>query len=394
MSSQRRIMSPQRRSPEQPFRVTCVVSSLRGGGAELVISRLANALVSRGHDLQMITFSGTDSDMQVVSAEVRRAALAREDLSHTLLQRLRNTAARIQALGSSVRRFAPDVIVSFTDATNVLTLLTNQILRLPIIVSERIDPRFHPLDAATTALRPWLYATADALVMQTQSSLRWAEQLPRPPATYVIPNPIYAPVSAGSEETAPLRPYILGVGRLAKQKGFDSLIRAFSIVHSRNSGLRLVILGEGAERIALERLSETLGLSGSVFLRGHENPAPWLEAAHLFAMTSRYEGFPNALGEAMAAGLPIVSTRCPSGPEEMLDHGESGLLVPVDDVEGLANALLQLDNNAALRVRLGSRARQAASERFTPTVIWDAWENLISRVVARRQRGEQAGSSP
>ncbi|MEO8901660.1 MAG: glycosyltransferase family 4 protein [Polyangiaceae bacterium] len=374
------------------FRVTCVVSSLRGGGAELVISRLANALASRGHDLQLITFSGTDSDMQALSPEVRRVGLAREESSHTLLQRVRNTAARVRALASSVRCFAPDVIVSFTDATNVLTLLTNQILRLPVIVSERVDPRLHPLDAATTALRPWLYATADALVMQTQSSLQWAEQLPRPPRTHVIPNPIYSPVATTCEETACFRPYILAVGRLAKQKGFDVLIRAFSIVHRRDPRLRLVILGEGPERSTLEHLTETLGLRGSVLMPGRRNPAAWLEAAQLFAMTSRYEGFPNALGEAMAAGLPIVSTRCPSGPEEMIDHGESGLLVVVDDVDGIADALLQLDDDAGLRERLGNRARETARERFVPSVIWDAWESVLAQAIKHRLRASGVGA--
>jgi glycosyltransferase involved in cell wall biosynthesis len=361
-----------------------VVSSLRGGGAELVMSRLAAALAERGHTVRVVTFSGADSDLHKLSSLVQRTALSCEGKSGNFPQRARNMVLRVRSLLSALRHFAPDAIISFTDTTNVYSLLANQVLRVPIIVSERIDPRFHPVDRLTASLRLGLYGTADGLVLQTHATCAWAQSLPRQPPTYVIPNPVCSVTTAPSSETdGP--PYALAVGRLAAQKGFDVLIRAFALLaRTQEPRLRLVILGEGPERASLEKLSSSLGVSDSVFLLGHRPTGPWLHGALMFALSSRYEGFPNALGEAMAAGLPIVATRCPSGPEEMLIEGESGLFVDVGDAAALAARMGRLAGDPELRAHLGERARSAAQQRFAPTVIWDAWERAIANAIARR----------
>jgi glycosyltransferase involved in cell wall biosynthesis len=377
------------------LRIACVVSSLRGGGAELVMSRLAAALAERGHTVRVITFSGEDSDLHHLSSLVQRTALSCEGKSGNFSQRLGNMVRRVRALLSALRQSAPDVIISFTDTTNVYALLANQVLRIPIIVSERIDPRFHPVDRLTAGLRLGLYGTADGLVLQTHATCAWAKEVPRQPPTSVIPNPVCAVTADANSETAGFRPYVLAVGRLAAQKGFDTLIRAFALlVRSKSPDLRLVILGEGRERASLEGLCASLGVSGSVFLLGHQSTGPWLTDALMFVLSSRYEGFPNALGEAMAAGLPIVSTRCPSGPEEMLIDGESGLLVDVADPPALAAAMSRLADDPVLRTRLGKRARSEAQQHFAPTVIWDAWEAAISGAILHRRGSEHERIRP
>lgn len=375
------------------LRIACVVGSLRGGGAELIMSRLASALAERGHAVRVITFSGDDSDLHQLSSRVQRTALSCEGQSQNLSKRLRNIVRRVRALLSALRQTAPDVIISFIDTTNVYALLANQVLRLPIIVSERSDPRFHPVDRLTSGLRLALYGTADGLVVQTRATYAWARGLPRQPPTYVIPNPIYpaatgAAAAGAEDQTTGAPPYILAIGRLGPEKGFDILIRAFArLVHSQKSTLRLVILGEGAERASLEKLSASLGVSESVSLPGYRATGPWLGDALMFALSSRYEGFPNALGEAMAAGLPIVATRC-RGPEEMLIDGESGLLVDVGDVAALAAGMSRLVDDPFLRARLGERARSGAQQHFAPAVIWDAWERAIAEAVGRRPGSE------
>ncbi|MEI9951380.1 MAG: glycosyltransferase family 4 protein [Pseudomonadota bacterium] len=368
----------------RPLRIACVVNSLRGGGAELVISRLAEALADRGHTIGMITFSGEDSDVHHLSPRIARYALSRERQSRTYLQRARNSAGRVGALTLVLRRFEPQAIVSFIDATNVYALLANQVLRLPIVISERIDPRFHPVNALTTRLRSLLYGTADALVLQTEATRAWANRLRFQPPTYVVPNPISAPMSSNDPEPVRFQPFILAIGRLARQKGFDTLIRAFAQIRSNNPQLRLVILGEGPERRPLEQLCISLGVFEAVHMPGYRNTGPWLRDALLFVLSSRYEGFPNSLGEAMSAGLPIVATMCPSGPAEMLVDNESGTLVEVENVEALGGAINRLAGDPALRARYGERARREAQTRFAPSAVWNAWERIVADAIAHR----------
>jgi len=165
----------------------------------------------------------------------------------------------------------------------------------------------------------------------------------------VIYNPVVSP-ELYEKADAPLEhpwfrsnqpPVILGVGRHYPQKGFDTLLRAFARVRQETPA-RLVILGEGPERPNLERLASELGVAADVDMPGFDpNPFRYMKRAGVFVLSSRYEGLPNVLIQAMACGCPVVSTDCPNGPAEILDGGRYGALVPVDDVEAMARAIVR-----------------------------------------------------
>lgn len=150
----------------------------------------------------------------------------------------------------------------------------------------------------------------------------------------------------------------------------------------------MVILGEGPERAALERAIHERGLADRVMLPGvSKNPEEWLRACDLFVLSSRYEGFPNALGEAMACGLPVVSFDCPVGPGEIIIDGEDGLLVPAGDVSALAAALRRLIDNPDEAARMGDRAARVV-ERFGEEAVAARWEALLlSTAVGRGDSG-------
>jgi glycosyltransferase involved in cell wall biosynthesis len=166
---------------------------------------------------------------------------------------------------------------------------------------------------------------------------------------HVIYNPVVSP-ELYEKADAPLEhpwfrsnqpPVILGVGRHRPQKGFDTLLRAFARVRQETPA-RLVILGEGPERPNLERLASELGVAADVDMPGFDpNPFRYMRRAGVFVLSSRYEGLPNVLIQALACGCPVVSTDCPSGPSEILDGGRYGALVPVDDVEAMAGAIVR-----------------------------------------------------
>lgn len=193
-----------------------------------------------------------------------------------------------------------------------------------------------------------------------------------------------------TENLAPLTPVfankeqeivIASVGRLDAMKGHDVLIRAVAQLE----GVRVVILGEGDERRALEQLATELGVSDRLSLLGWvDNPRAYLPQFDIFAMPSRSEGFPLAIVEAMLAGLPVVATRVGSVAEAVTD-GETGFLVNKDDVDGLAAALRRLRDDPQLRLRLGQRAQQVAKCNFTVEQMVKRYESLWRKLVAKPQ---------
>jgi glycosyltransferase involved in cell wall biosynthesis len=170
---------------------------------------------------------------------------------------------------------------------------------------------------------------------------------------------------------------ITAMGRLTYQKGFDLLLQAFKKIADAHPHWQLMILGEGALRKDLERQRDELGLTKRVRFSGLvDNPFPILQGSSLFVMASRYEGFPCALLEAMACGLPVVYTDCPSGPSEIIREGIDGLLVPNGDVAALGNAMDRLMSDAGERQRLAARAPEVL-ERFGSDKIISQWESLF-----------------
>jgi glycosyltransferase involved in cell wall biosynthesis len=177
-------------------------------------------------------------------------------------------------------------------------------------------------------------------------------------------------------------PVITAVGRLTPQKGFPYLLKAVRILLSEGMDCRLAILGRGPEEEQLRNLASDLGIEDSVaFLGFQENPYKYLARSSVFVLSSLYEGFPNALLEAVALGIPSAATRCPTGPEEIITDGVDGILVPPADEKALADAIKRLLLDRDLRDRL-SRAGKKRAESFGAEKIVREYENLIEGVCA------------
>jgi glycosyltransferase involved in cell wall biosynthesis len=180
------------------------------------------------------------------------------------------------------------------------------------------------------------------------------------------------------------QPVLLGVGRLVPQKDYTVLLRAFSRIR-KSRPIRLIVLGEGTERRRLERYAQRLGVRDDVDFPGFvKNPFPFMRRCTVYVLSSRFEGLPGALIQAMACGAPVVSTDCPSGPSEIIDSGSNGFLVPVGDDEKLAASIENLLDNPALRRSFSEAGRKAAAEFEVSPMIRHYEETILSSIADAR----------
>lgn len=371
-------------------RLAIVIHSLGAGGAERVSVNLANALAVSGWHVTLVTFETQDADFYHVDAGVARVALDLSGASRNALSAVFANARRLAAVRRTLRHGAFDTVLGMTSEVAVVTILAAAGLGMRVVVSERIHPPALRIGAVWHCLRRQVYRFADQVVVLAEQSRQWIETHAPGSRTRIIPNPVVLPLPDSAPRVEPADfvatadRLLLAVGRLAPQKGFDRLLEAFHRIARRFPDWKLVIVGEGAERPNLEAQVARLGLEGSVALPGHAgNLSAWYARADLFVLSSRFEGFPNVLAEAMAHGCPAVATDCPTGPRDIVRDGLDGLLVRrIDDPQALADALASLMADPPLRATMASRAADVA-QRFGPDEIMALWRDALERPAGR-----------
>ncbi len=352
--------------------VAVVIASLGAGGAERVTARLAGAWVSRGDRVTIVTLSSGTEAAYPLDPRVRRIGLDLLADSYGRWQAVAASLARIRAIRRALAAGRPDRILAMLDATNVLTLLASTGLGIPVIVSERSDPSRYPARAEWQWLRRRTYPRARRVVVQTVRAARFFDRW-RGVRVAVIPNPVVAPPVSG----APKAPVIAAAGRLGPEKGFDLLVDAFARIASRFPDWRLVIYGQGRLEPELRARIARLGLADRATLAGHAEDLPArLASAGVFVLSSRYEGFPNVLCEAMAAGTPVVAADIASGPREILRGGEDGVLVAPESPAALADGIAALLADPRRRLDLGERGR-AVVTRYSLESVLAMWDDAM-----------------
>jgi len=392
----------------EPPRLTLVSSDLACGGVQRVVCSLAAGFAARGYQVTVLTFTPAATDFFHLPEGVSRVALEGGVQRSPLLRLLPTALGKWARLRGALRATRPDVVIANATHSNINNLLALAGLPYPVVVTEHGDVPTRQGKGAVWMWRKWLWYRLRRVVypfaFQLVSVSRAVEEgfvwLPARRRS-VIYNP-FSPIERRAEYPLPTgvmpgHHLVVGVGRLAYQKGFDILIRAFARIAVRHSDWQLLIIGDGERGGELRRLTAHLGLDRQVVFAGAvTEPFSLLQRAELFAMGSRYEGFPMAHGEALACGLPVVATDCPSRPakgrrarasipsggvRELVRHGVDGWLVPPEDPAALANALATVMGDQALRLRLARRAPEVL-ERFSASRALDAWEALIARALA------------
>ena len=373
-------LDPQEAPGADRARVTFVISGLVVGGAERVLTAIANGWVATGRAVAIVTLDRSDRppffpvDPRV---ELRRLGLA--GVSHGPFEAIMNNARRVTRLRRAIEDTHPDVVVSFMDRTNVLTLLAGIGRRWPVIVADRTaaDPR---TGHAWRILRRSMYGRARWIVVQTQASALLMPPRLRP-QTVAIPNPVLEPFSsavpAQSAEKSADPKLAVSLGRLVPQKGYDLLLEAFASVVRSVPDARLEIWGDGPLAADLHNRVIEAGSSNHVHLAGEtRDPATAIRRGGVFVLSSRIEGFPNVLLEAMALGKPVISFDCTFGPGEIIRDGVDGILVAPGDVDAMASGIVALMTDRERAAALGEAASEVRT-RFGFAEILARWSRLV-----------------
>lgn len=317
------------------------------GGVERMVLNLVAAIAATGQAVDLLTIKAEGLDPERLPNGVRWRPLG-----------TRHALTSIPVLAGYLRREKPAALLVAKDRAGRAALLARRLAGVDLPVVIRLGTNLSAALAGKPGWQRWLrlapmrwfYAMADGVVAVSEGvaadvrlTTGLSDQL-----VHVVRNPVITP-SLAAEAAAPCPhpwlapghevPVVMGIGRLTEQKDFLSLVRAFAQL-TMSVPARLIVLGEGGQRAMLEQEARRLGVSGVVAMPGFQpSPYPWLARADLFVLSSRWEGSPNALTEALALGIPAVSTDCPSGPRELLAGGQFGPLTPVGDPVALAEAM-------------------------------------------------------
>lgn len=367
------------------LRVTVFLSGLQAGGAERVAIRICEWLKEHGHRVTLLTFSNPNEDFYAQPEGVTRIGLDVLRPSNNFIQVFFNNFIRMKLLRQSVVSSRADVVISLCNTNNALMLLALVGFSCGKIISERTDPVRNPPSRRWRMLQYLVYPMAHLHVSQSAYVSRWLhKRFPRlrcvtigntaglPPPNFKHKGSKYCQDGRG------LR--LITVGRLTKQKGIDILLHALANAKTETPiPLELCIAGDGEDKDQLEFLTHKLGLADQVkFLGKVGNIWDELAVSDAFVLASRWEGFPNALIEAMSAGLPSITARCEGGVEDILDNAseKAALEFQPGDISALSRAIVQLANSAKLRHQLSIAGQKRAGE-YSPEVIAKAWLQAV-----------------
>ncbi|WP_281972784.1 glycosyltransferase family 4 protein [Ruegeria faecimaris] len=353
------------------MRVLFVQAGFGPGGAEKVIAMVSGHFARRGCAVHVTGFQmPTDGPYFPMHLDV--------ELS--VAEKATGQASRITHIRSVIKKFRPDVVISFLTKVNVQTLLASVGTGIPVIISERNNPLrqdAHPLWAPLQGIAGIKAAKVVGLTHRGLADLPFTLRK----KGMVIPNPIL-PFERVESSGTRRGVQLVAVGRLVRQKGFDMLLQAMQRIHSQAPDTRLIIYGEGSERENLQKLRDDLGLQSVARLPGNTiEVGEWAQRADILVATSRFEGFHNVVAEAAVSGIPVVSFDCDYGPSEFIQNGRNGYLVPVNDVSGLEQAVLKLIHEPDLRAQM-SKVSPTLKADLSPDQVFAQWDTLIRDVTS------------
>lgn len=364
------------------MRLFLFIGNLGTGGAERVTVNLANSFVQKGYEVTLATMSDTARDSYQLSPKVLRLALEMAGRNRGIAK-LWALAARVRALRKAIRYNRPNTVLAMMTQESIMAIMACAGLPVRVVVSERSAFWMRPRPWLWACLFRWLYRYSDAQVVQTKEIARRVARETSARSLVVIPNSVAVPVAGYG---ATIRPetviaadaeVILLIGSKPHTKGFDDALLAFQALARRRHGWQLVFLGLPDGHDWAEQMDLGPDAAGRVHVVPPvANVQEWYDRAAIFVLSSRTEGMPNALMEAMASGCACIAYDCPTGPADLIEDGVNGRLVAPGNRNELTDALLSVAQDIKLQKRLGNAARSIAQKR-DPEVIFSDWESVL-----------------
>lgn len=351
-------------------RILFVNSSLTGGGSERVMTLLANEFVSKGYDTTMVLLRGRKPDTYVLDSRIKCVRFLYGTHNKVIV-----AAKRAYMLRSLLKSTHFDAVISFMYDINVMTLMSSWGLRLNIIVSERNDPSKRPASPFYRWFEQKLYLTAKRIVFQTEQVKKMYPSGVQD-ISVVIPNPVNS--SLPNKYLGSRDKIIVAAGRLVEQKNFTMLIRAFAKFHQVYPEYNLVIYGTGPLLIALKDEVMIQKVEEYVKFPGYVDDVNFkMQKAAMYISTSNFEGISNSLLEALAMGIPTISTNCPVGGAAMLiENHVSGILIPVGDEVALYHSMLKIVENAEFADYISGNAVEMC-KKYSVEKVAELWRGLL-----------------
>lgn len=356
--------------------ITFFIGGLSGGGAERVTCNIANYLSKNGHIIKILTMADDTPTYAIDDKVLRIPLLQSKERKGVII----NSFVRLYRFIKHLIKDNVDVYVVMLPITTIMLLRLRWLIKGKVIASERVDPSIYSNKKQTQLKK--LACKADGWVFQTEEERSWYDKSAGKAKVRIIPNAIN-PDFIRELYQGERGKKIVTAGRLTEQKNHILLIKAFAKISSKYSDYQLIIYGGGGNlKEKIEDTIKQLNLIDKVVLPGYTtNIGDKIKDASLFVLSSDFEGMPNALMEAMALGVPCISTDCDGGGARyLIENEKNGLLVPKGDMEALAGAMERMLSNREFAEKCGKEAH-AVCERLAPEKIYSEWENFIKTIV-------------
>ncbi len=362
------------------MKIGFLINDLNSGGAERATVSLSNSFCEKGHEVEIITFCGRES-FYPLNENVSISCAGFDEIEHTAsVKRFLGSIKRMFRLRSFVKSRKLDVLIGMSFSMTWYAVFATILTSTKSIGTERNNPYKYRASRLNTFLRRFFYKLCSGYVFQTEKSSEFFTDELRE-RDIIIPNAIFNEMIYGLEPPEQREKVICAVGRLTEQKRFDLLIDAFKRIADRFPDYSLVIFGEGELRSELEAQRDRVGLTDRIYLPGANPEAVKLvNRTGVFVLSSDMEGMPNALMEAMAMGVPCISTRCEMGPEELIENGENGLLVEVGSSEQIAAAIFKYITDTDFAEKVSANGRKMLKT-HSVDAIGGQWLEFIEKII-------------
>lgn len=359
-------------------KIVMYIDIMAHGGAQRVMGNLAGYFV--GQDIEVILindFKLNDKEAQyTIDERVKREYLAEKNSGNLIVKNLK----RIFKLRELIKKEKPDIVLSFLGRPNKRMLIATIGLNVKKVVSVRNDPnKEYGKSFLDKIVARGLFRFADGCIFQTKDAQNYFSRLVQGKSEIIL-NPVDESFYL-LNKTSKTKD-IISIGRLEAQKNNVLLIQAFKNIANKFPEENLIFYGSGSKLCYLKDMVKKLKMENKVFFAGDtDNVSEKLASCKIFALSSDYEGMPNALMEAMASGSACISTNCPcGGPQELITDNQNGILIPVNDVNKMSFALSKLLNDDLLRENLGRNAKERA-EQFKAARVYAIWKNYFEKVL-------------